>query len=306
MRVAIVGAGISGLYLAWKLAEKGQEIIVFEKEKEIPKKACSGLVSERILNFVPESKNLIKNKIDFVLVHFPKKTLKINFKKNFFVLDSFELKKTLFNLAQKSGAKIFFGQPISALPIGFNRVIGCDGANSKIRKILKLKDPDFYLAIQGFSKEKQNLNFAETWPTKYGFLWKIPRGKEIEYGIIEKTKRARKIFEEFLKKRGLERVNSAIVPQGFSIPKQKRITLCGDAAGLTKPWSGGGIIWGLMAAQILLKNFPDFLKYQKEMKRFFSLNIPISKLAKKVVYFWGFNFPFLLPKKFKIDGDFLI
>jgi flavin-dependent dehydrogenase len=306
MKVAIVGAGISGLYLAWKLSEKGQEVVVFEKEKEIPKKACSGLVSERILDFIPESKKLIKNKINFVLIHFPKKTLKINFKKDFFIIDSFELKKILFNLAQKKGAKIFFDHPIYALPIGFNKIIGCDGADSKIRKILKLKNPDFYLGIQGFLKEKQNSNFVETWPTKYGFLWKIPRVEEIEYGIIEKTKRARKIFEEFLKKKNLERINSAIIPQGFSIPKNKKITLCGDASGLTKPWSGGGIIWGLMAAQILLKNFPDFLKYQKKMKKFFSLNISISKLAKRIVYFFGFNFPFVLPKRFKIDGDFLI
>lgn len=306
MKVAIIGAGISGLYLAWKLSEKKNEVVVFEKESELKRKACSGLISERIFKFVPESKKLIENKIKFVLIHFPKKTLKINFKKDFFVVDSFELKKILFSLAQKSGAKIFFGHSIYTLPIGFEKIIGCDGANSNVRKILKLKKPNFYLAIQGFLEERENSNFVETWPTKYGFLWKIPRKNETEYGIIEKTKRARKIFEEFLKKRNLKRLNSAIIPQGFSIPKNKKITLCGDAAGLTKPWSGGGIIWGLMAAEILLRNFPDFLNYQKEMKMFFPLNILISKLAKKIIYFFGFNFPFLLPKKFKIDGDFLI
>jgi hypothetical protein len=48
------------------------------------------------------------------------------------------------------------------------------------------------------------------------------------------------------------------------------------------------------------------LKYQKEVKKFFSLNLIFSKLAKKLVYFSGFNFPHLLPSNFKIDGDFLI
>ena len=76
--------------------------------------------------------------------------------------------------------------------------------------------------------------------------------------------------------------------------------------GLTKPWSGGGVIWSLFAANILLKNFPDFIKYQKEVKKFFLPKIILSKIAKKLVYFFGFKIPWLLPKNFKIEGDFLI
>ncbi|MCK4474188.1 hypothetical protein KAU40_02915, partial [Candidatus Parcubacteria bacterium] len=122
-----------------------------------------------------------------------------------------------------------------------------------------------------------------------------------------KPKLARKTFEEFLNKNNLNLVKSGtgLIPQGLIIPKNSFITLCGDAAGLTKPWSGGGVIWGLTAADILLKNFPDFLKYKKEIKKFFLLQIIFSKIIKKVVYFLGFKTPWLLPKKYTIDGDFL-
>ncbi len=312
MKLAIIGAGINGLYLAKKLSERKINVTVFEKEKEIPKKACSGLFSERIFEFLPEAEKIIENKIDFAKIHFPKKEIEINFKKKFFVLDHYQLNKILFQSVKKK-VKIFFNFKVKPLTIlslrkAFDKIIGCDGANSQVRKFLKLKEPEFYLGIQGFlACECVCANYVETWPTKSGFIWKIPRGKEIEYGILEKPKEAKEIFEKFLKEKNLklEREKLAIIPQGFSIPKQKDITLCGDSIGLTKPWSGGGVIWGLMAANLLLKNFPDFLEYRKEMKKFFLLNILFSKLTKKLIYFFGFNFPYFLPSKFKIDGDFL-
>ena len=101
----------------------------------------------------------------------------------------------------------------------------------------------------------------------------------------------------------LKRIQSKIVPQGLIIPSNSLITLCGDATGLTKPWSGGGVIWGLSAAEILLKTFPDFLKYRKAMRR---LKIILSKIAVKSVYFLGYKIPWLLPKKTGVESDFLL
>jgi len=323
MRVAIIGAGICGLYLAWKLSEKGHQVTVFEKKSKIGKVACSGLFSERIINFIPESKKLIQNKIDFCLINFPEKTIKINFSKKFFVISHFELDNLVADLAQKSGAKIILNSYINSLPTGFERIIGCDGANSVIRKILGLPNPCFRLGIQGFIARAASLqgneNFVETWATKSGFIWKIPHQKELEYGIIEKPRKAKPVFENFLKMNNisLQNLNFAPVPQaptpkflvwgqGLIMPKDPKITLCGDAAGLTKPWSGGGVVWSLIAANLLLKNFPDFIKYQKEMKKFFFPKIIFSKMAKVLVYFFGFNFPWIFPKEIRIEGDFLI
>jgi flavin-dependent dehydrogenase len=313
MKVAIIGAGATGLYLAWKLSEKKNEVFVFERKEKVGGKACSGFFSERIFEFVPESKKLVKNEINFCKIHFLKKTIFLHFKKRFFVFNRSEFDNLLKNLAESSGAKIFFDKNVSHSDLQkflkeFDRILGCDGANSMVRDFLKLPKPKFYLGIRGFEKKESFENFVETWPTRNGFLWKIPRGKETEWGIMEEPKFAKEIFENFLKGQNLklEKIESAIIPQGFIIPKNEKITLCGDAAGLTKPWSGGGVIWGLVSANLLLKNFPDFLKYQKEMRKFFFLNISFSKLVKKLVYFLGFNFPVLLPKKAKIEGDFII
>jgi len=347
MTIAIIGAGITGLYLAWKLAEKGHQVTIFEKKEKIGKKACSSLFSERILEFIPQSQKLIQNQIERVLIHFPKKTLTIRLggggvsSKKLLVMSHFELDNLVANLAENSGVKIILNHPINypsiatggderkfidSLPEGFDRVIGCDGPNSMVRKNLGLSEPKYLLAIQGFTPtpllEESGGGFVETWPQipersegwrrmnilrPQGFIWRIPRGKETEYGIISNPGQAKTLFENFLKKNNLRlsRLESGIVPQGFLIPKDPSTTLCGDAAGLTKPWSGGGVIWGLTSAEILLKNFPNFLKYQKEMKKTFLPKILLSKIATKIVYFLGFNFPWILPKNIKIESDFL-
>lgn len=309
MKVAIVGAGICGLYLAWKLSEKGHNVAVFEKKGTLGKEVCSGLFSERILDFIPESRKIIKNQIEYCLIHFPKRTLKVKFSQKFLVMEHCELDNLTADLAKNAGAKLILNHSIiDSLPEGFNRIIGCDGALSQVRKILKLKSPYFYLGIRGYVSKQDNSAFVETWPTKKGFIWKIPRRGEIEYGIMEKPEAAKKLLDKFLKEKNiqLKSLNSALIPQGLIIPKSSNITLCGDAAGLTKPWSGGGVVWGLIAANILLKNFPDFLQYEKEMKKFFLMKVILSKIAKKLIYFLGFKMPWLFPEEIKIESDFLV
>ena len=311
MRVGIVGAGTCGLYLAWKLSEKGEQVSVFEKRDIIGKEVCSGLFSERIFDFIPPSTKLVQNKINECLIHFPKKVLKIKFRQKFFVMSHFELDNLLANLAKPAGAKIVLNSNImrsdfTKLKDDFDCLIGCDGAMSQTRKSLDLPDLEFKLGIQGFSFENDSAHFVETWPTKNGFLWKIPQREKIEYGIIEEPKMARNIFDEFVKKCNVkpETMRSAVIGQGLVVSSDTKVALCGEAAGLTKPWSGGGVIWGLTAADLLLKNFPDFIKYQIELKKFFRRQIVLSKIAKKIFYFLGFNSPWFLPGEFKIDGDF--
>ncbi|MFH1582141.1 MAG: FAD-dependent oxidoreductase [bacterium] len=307
MKVAIIGAGISGLSLAKNLSKSGHEVCVFEKRREIGKMACSGLFSDRLLSFIPESNKLIENEIKSVFIHFPKKTVNVLFSKRFLVMDHAKLDRLMADMAEKEGVKIELEKEVNDIPKGFDRIIGCDGSNSVIRRKLGLSNPSQRLGVMGFVKEDDNSDFVETWPIKKGFIWKIPRGKELEYGAIGEIDEVKGVFEEFLKKRNivLERMESALVPQGFIIPNNKKVTLCGDAAGLCKPWSGGGVVWGLIAASYLLKYFPDFVKYRNSLKKFFLIRIFISKVATWIVYFLGFKLPWFLPKKIKMESDFL-
>ncbi len=316
MRIAIIGAGVTGLYLAQNLARINNKVIVYEKQSEVGNKVCSGLFSRRILDFIPESRSLTENTIDYALVHFPKKTVKINFATSFLVIDHSKLDQLIYKKAKDEGAEVKFNSAINSSYFincpnssgDFDKIIGCEGSHSFTRKTLNLRPASLRLGILGFVKNPSSENFVEVWPCKKGFIWKIPRGKKIEYGIIADPEQAKLLFQDFLKNKGikLDKVYSRTISQGLAIPSEKNITLCGEAAGLTKPWTGGGVIWSLTAADFLVENFPNFLKYKARVEGFFGWRIKLGNVAERIFRFLGFHLPFLLPQNCKLESDFLI
>ncbi len=327
MKVAIVGAGIIGTYLAWRLAKKGLDVSVFEKNSEIGGKVCSGLISRRLWHFFPESKGLVLNEIKTANAHFPGKDIEIKFSPHMLVLDRKGLEEYAAKLAKESGAKMFFGMKVANVLhvkgkkpqvvlernnkkafLEFDYIIGCDGANSVVRKSLRLKAPRTRLGILAFGRPKKNqtADAVEVFTTKNGFDWIIPRSSgEAEYGTLEKLVDAKKQFEQFCKKQKIkpEKVLAAAVPEGLAVSSHDRIALCGDAAGLTKSWSGGGVIWGLTAAHMLARDFPNLGKYESQMKRFFGPRMLFSRIGLRLAVCIGFHIPSLLPKKIRIDSD---
>ena len=335
MKVAIIGAGVCGLNLAKNLAQKGNEVTVFEKKTAIGKECCSGLFSVRLFDHIPEAQPLATNRIDRCVIHFLKKDINLAFRQPFFVLDHLQLDLLAAGLATCAGADIRLGENVNAdrlseLNRQFDRLIGCDGALSITREYLKYgvfrgltsREEDrplktsytktqkiiFFLGIQGFEKKSDNSGLVETWPTKNGFLWRIPRGETVEWGIMEKPEISRVLFDKFItdKNIAIKDIRSAVIPQGLVLPPNEKVTLCGDASGLTKPWSGGGVIWGLAQAGLLLKYFPDFLEYRKAARQIFGPKIALGNFAKNAAYFLGNRLPYLLPGKFLIDSDYLL
>lgn len=306
-KVAIIGAGLCGLYLANKLSEKRVKVYVFEKEKVIGKKKCSSLYSERIFDFIPNIERFIENEINKAYIYFPKKRIKLIFKKKFFVFNREGLENFLFEDSLKKGVKFFLGREVRDIPQGFDRIIGADGSFSVVRKMI-YKDGNKLSAILGYEDLKDKSDIVENWPhRKGGFIWRIPRGNSVEYGILGNDWGIEEIFEKFIKSSNirLKKRFFGVIANDFYVPVREDITLCGEAAGLTKPWSGGGVIWGLKSVDILINNFPDFRKYSRDLKNFFRLKIITSKFITKTVYFLGFNLPYFLPSEIKVDNDFL-
>jgi digeranylgeranylglycerophospholipid reductase len=318
LKVAVVGGGVIGLYISWKLSEAGHIVSLFDKKKEdtLGKKCCSTLVSERIKDFIPITKECIENKISHCVINFPKGKVKLNFNPKHLALNRELLIDILLDLNKKNGTRIILGQEIKKVPQGFDRVIGCDGAFSVVRRSLNLPDPKIKNGIQAYSLIKSNSSTVETFTYSdiFGFCWKIPKGNKIEYGALGNQLEVKKKIDKIFAINGVEKdyLLAAAIPcprfplfkAGLIFPKERDITLCGDAMGLTKPWSGGGIIWGLHAADILIKTFPDFKKYKKETVRFFKFKIIKGQISNYLVQTIGKRFPIILPKEMTYDNDF--
>jgi flavin-dependent dehydrogenase len=308
-RIAIIGGGIVGLYLAWRLAEEKREVVVFEKKADLGRKPCSCLISQRLERFLPSEVVPLENKINSFLVHLPRKTITLKLKISHLAIDRSVLDRNLGEIALKKGVKIEFNKFLANRPEGFDKIIACDGALSATRKNLGLKQPLFRNGIFLRTKTKDYSDQVDAWPIKTGFLWRIPRGDFVEYGALGNPKIVSRYFFDFLKKRNIkfkeEDIKSHLVPENLILPKLEDIMLCGDSAGLTKPWSGGGIIWGLTAADMLVKHFPDFQRYRKEVVRFFGFKIKKGKIYRWLVYFFGSYFSFLFPKEISWNNDFI-
>jgi len=319
MKIGIVGCGINGSYLAWRLSKK-HEVFVFEKNKTIGEKPCSGLISERIWNFIPENREIIENFIDDAIIHFKKK-IKLKFRPRMLVINRKILDQYVSKLAKESGAnilpnnevkKVYFvkgGKPqiLADKIYEFDYLIGCDGFNSIVRKSIGLNDPKYKLGIYTYKKKKDKSNVVNVFPSKNGFAWIIPRGLRVEYGLLEDVKTAKDKFNRFCKSRKIKpkKIYSYVIPEDLIKAEAGRIALCGDAIGLTKPTSSGGVIWGLTACNILLKNFPNFKKYDNDVKNFFEPKILISRMGNRLARFLGYKFPKILPKEIYFDSDLL-
>ena len=324
MQVAVVGAGPIGSWLAAKLSGQGEDVTLFEQKSAPGGKACSCLVSERIWNFIPRNNKLVENRIESVLLHFRNGSTSVKFKPGMLAIGRDALDECMVSRAKAAGANVRFGTSFIGMHDGhgsvilslksgsktrserFDRVIGCDGANSAVRTSLKIKTPRFRLGLDCFQKAKGGGKEAEIWPTKRGFFWKIPRGKNVEWGLFEGPQKANAMWKEFARDNGISglKMNAATVPCGAITTSRENIVLCGDAAGLTKPWSGGGIIWGLTAAEMLAGSWPDFRAYESRMKKNFVGKIRFGTAATALVTGIGRVAPGILPNRF--DADWLI
>jgi len=275
----VVGVGPAGARFARQAATAGYDVLGLEKGEIGTPLACSGHVSTDIWEFTGPGarEKLFQNEIYGARFHvggphsgaypFYKREVVSN------VIDRVGLDRHLAERAREAGADVREGYTVTAVEERRDRVeitatgpdgtehfeaklvAGCDGPRSRVRDELGLAEPEELLhGVLAFSAEDDDEDFVDvhlTAPTF--FAWRIPRGEAgVEYGLaappgVQVTKH----FEELID--GYEIDVSHRCSGAIPIGPADRITsrrgfLIGDAAAQTKPFTGGGILYGMTAA----------------------------------------------------------
>ena len=296
----VIGSGAVGLYLAKEFQEKGNSVLVLEKKKEPFLKLCSGLVSSRIFDFLSTDIGRSEDYNNFFEKKFLGARLWVenslfDFKGHAWLFSREEFNRFLFKKAKEEGAEIRLGEDVidikekndfvevilkSGEIVQAKILAGCDGMSSTVAKEVgfsNYRKPLLGVITHAKNQDKEidlpELFFQKRFPGF--FAWRIPRKNCVEWGLaLEPEKKPKEKLEEFLKKRMVDygKFEAALIPV-FPLKKtiSKRIFLCGDSAGHIKPMTGGGLIYGFVAARaaagIIKPQAPNLDFYEKAWRK---------------------------------------
>jgi len=272
----IVGAGVIGNYLAWKLSSNDRPPIVLDKKEKVGVPVqCSGLVSPRIKELIKPPSSIIVNEIKGAVLHFPNETMiQIKSRENALVLDRQKLDEHFYELALANNTKYYLGNELMKYVISdkvFGRtnklrfttevLVGADGPQSMIARKQGIST-EYCVGVQATCEyANEDKNFVHLFfGKKYSpmpFAWIIPENEEkSRIGMFtplnqEHKKRLLDEFIHYLDAKPLT-YQAGLIPMGFNTRYAfERVVVVGDAANHTKPSTGGGIVTGMIAANTL-------------------------------------------------------
>ena len=279
----VVGAGPAGSRFARRAADAGDDVLVLERGTVGTPLACSGHVSTDLWDFTPDGAKdeLLQNRIYGARFHTggPESDAYPFYKDEVIsnVIDRVGLDRMLADAAREVGADLRENHAVIGVEEHDDRVevtartpdgtrtfegrmvAGCDGPVSRVRSELGLPEPDEKLqGVLGFSEERDHQDFVDVHLTAPQFFaWRIPRGEAgVEYGLAAppgSDPSARDLFEAFTAGYDVEIAEfcAGMIPIGPpETVTSHRGFLLGDAAAQTKPFTGGGILYGMTAADV--------------------------------------------------------
>ncbi|MHB8360287.1 MAG: geranylgeranyl reductase family protein [Thermoplasmataceae archaeon] len=301
--VLVIGAGPSGSYASYELSRKGFSVIQLEEHPEVGKPVeCTGLVSRRVLEFV-RTKSII-NRVHGAHVYFPNDgRISISKAEETVVLERDEFDRDVSGMATGAGTELRVNSKVIEVKrntegitakiretgnireIKARVVIGADGANSIVRKDLFGKRiqrvVSAYQVESAESMEDQdNVNvYLGKAVTRGYFAWATPAGDTSRIGTACLGGSSKNYFHELNRR---FRNNKILSITGGPIPIStlkktygERVILVGDAAGIVKPLSGGGIFTGILsgskAAETMIRALEEDDLSEKNLKGYQNL-----------------------------------
>lgn len=299
MKIAIIGAGPAGSYLAYLLAKEGFKVELFDQKKaeQIGEPVqCTGLLTSEIRRFLPLSPGFLVNTFSQVEVVSPDGG-KITFNKMEYLVDRKKFDRYLLNLALRAGAVFYPEHKLVGITrkekkkieltfqnreeikiVSPSLVVGADGPFSLVYQYLNPgREKRFYYGLQ--AKVKGNFNpgayqaFLGQGVCPNLFGWQVPESKNGARVGLATLRNPNFYFNNFLKKLGIKQ-EDILERQGGLIPlfepkinfQEKGIYLLGDAASQVKATTLGGVVPAFQEAYNLAKSISQRKHYKPELK----------------------------------------
>ncbi|MEF8820579.1 MAG: geranylgeranyl reductase family protein [Haloferacaceae archaeon] len=279
--LVVVGVGPAGARTARRFAAAGHDVLALERGEVGRPLACSGHVSTDLWAFLDDGARdaLLQNEVRGARFHASGPANGSDGERFYRdepisnVIDRVALDRRLAELARDAGADVRENHTVTGvderadrveltvsaqtgeLTVETRLVAGCDGPTSRVRRALGLPEPDELLhGVLGFSDAPDRGDFVDVHltPPRF-FAWRIPRGSAgVEYGLAappgaDVSGRFEALVDEY--GADVTRRCSGTIPVGPPArTTSDRGFLVGDAAAMTKPFTGGGILYGMTAA----------------------------------------------------------
>ena len=282
----VVGAGPSGSRTAWNLAKAGYETAIVDKSEVIGEPCqCAGLITPRTFDYLGYQRPILQE-MDGARLWGPKESF-LDFQASetkALVIDRPDLDRSIANKAKDSGAELLSGHTYlghekvengirakiknkkGKFELKAKLLVGADGPLSRVAKNTGIRGKREILTafgadVVGYKGKGSHVDLfvgSELAPRFFG--WGIPTGpNEGRIGLATTLPyKPTSFFRNYFKKGapskllgGAKIINliSGMIPFGTANPSYAdNVLLTGDAAGMAKPTSGGGIYSGLISA----------------------------------------------------------
>jgi len=293
--VIVVGAGPAGLYSALLLAEEGFDVAVLE-EHAVPglPTHCTGVISDELSDLFKVPDSLVLNRPQVCTVVSPGGA-EVSFSahgESIAVIDRGQFDAELAQSARRAGVELRTGFRVDQVSVASTRVsvggsdarldaraciLAC-GVGYRLHRQLGLGLPSMFLHSAQIETDANCAAAAvelhvggEIAPE--GFAWLVPIAREgrprMKIGLMARGHAAQHLGR-FLSRPNVARrvapaarphVRRRLLPLGpVGRTFGERIVAVGDAAGLTKPTTGGGIFYSLLSARLAAETLAEGLR----------------------------------------------